>query len=110
MENRSKVMEQLNQYKLYYANPHPKTHAIIAAMLQQEPRTLQKFVGKAIVTSDGFVQCNFVGADGVAHHSAFVGSAEEVERNVHAVADELGIPAEQTDALLQEWYVIDYRH
>lgn len=102
-------MDKQYAHQLYYANPHPKTHAIIAAMLGQEPRTPQRFVGKAIITSDGFCQCNFIDADGVSHHGAFVGSWEQVEDNIQLVAEELSIPEEQTAELLRSWIGQDYR-
>ena len=102
-------MTQNNRDRLYAARPHPMTHAIIAAMLGREPQTPQRYVGKAIVTSDGFVQCNFVDSNGVSHHSAFVSSYEEIEANVLSVSDLLGIDPDETRQLIASWIAIDYR-
>lgn len=95
--------------KLYDARPHPKTHCIIAAMLGRTPKTPQVFTSKAIVTSDGFVQANFVDGDGVMHHSAFVGSFEELEDNLHHVGDAVGVDRSDVDALIASWIAVDYR-
>jgi hypothetical protein len=95
---------------LYSARPDPQTHAIIAAMLGAEPKTSARYVGKAIVTSDGFVLCNFVGSDGVAHHGAFVGSMAELERNVKDVAAAVKVPAAEVDKLISSWIATDYRY
>lgn len=105
-------MNRTLAHRLYYANPHPKTHAIIASMLGQEPRTPQRFTGKAIVTSDGFVQANFRGADQVDHHNAFVGSVDELNEAMNALMEDLQLTDEerqQVDQLVDDWIVIDYR-
>lgn len=106
---RAALMEQQYADRLFDAMCHPKTHAIIACMLGREARTAQKFVGRAIITSDGFCQCNFVDGAGTEHHQAFVGSWDEVEENIQLVAEDLSIPEEQTAAALKGWIGIDYQ-
>lgn len=69
------------------------------------------FVGKAIVTSDGFVQCNFVDRNGVARHSAFVGSVEDLVRNTKGFADYRKLDETDRNALysaIHGWVAIDY--
>jgi hypothetical protein len=106
---RAAIMDKEYADRLFDARPHPKTHAIIACMLGREANTPQKFVGRAIITSDGFCQCNFVDGAGTEHHQAFVGSWDEIEENVQLVAEDLSIPEEQTAALLKDWIGIDYQ-
>jgi len=70
------------------------------------------FHGKAIVTSDGFVQCNFTDSNGNARHMAFVGSAEDLARNGAGLARHLLLGSEATEELrqaLQSWIATDYR-
>ena len=69
------------------------------------------FTSKAIITSDGFVQANFTGADGRNHHSAFVGSVSDLVRNVRGLADHLKLDDADKAELFKvarEWIVIDY--
>jgi hypothetical protein len=40
------------------------------------------FDGKALVTSDGFVMCNFTDSYGQYHMGAFVGDISDLDRNV----------------------------
>jgi hypothetical protein len=47
------------------------------------------FQGKATVTSDGFVMCNFVDRNGQGHHGAFVGSKDDLTRNFRGLSDHL---------------------
>jgi hypothetical protein len=98
-----------NKEKLFTAYCHPQTHAIIAAMLDREPNTTARYVGKATITSDGFCMCSFVGADGIGHSNAFVGSWEEVEDNLQLVAEDLSIPEDETRELVRNWIAQDYR-
>lgn len=70
-----------------------------------------KFTSKAIVTSDGFVQANFVGKDGIARHNAFVGSLQDLLRNARGLADHLALDADDRAEFftaVRDWVVIDY--
>lgn len=49
------------------------------------------FTSKAVITSDGFVTANLVGADGRAHLGAFVGHVRDLIRNTNGLADHLAL-------------------
>jgi hypothetical protein len=69
------------------------------------------FTGKAVITSDAFVMCNFLGSDGRAHHGAFVGSARDLARNISGLAAHLKLTDEEKKEMLttfREWIATDY--
>lgn len=91
--------------------------AVVACALGVET-TGPRFTSKAIVTSDGFVQANFVDRDEIMRHSAFVGSLDELQVNMAHVVVFLqkAIPEitdedtdELTDKVLNDWIAVDYR-
>ena len=59
--------------------------AIIACSLSL-PRSSPMFNGKASITSDGFVMCDFTDTAGVTHMGAFVGAVSDLNRNVEGLA------------------------
>jgi hypothetical protein len=63
-----------------------KTGAIVAAVHGLDRTIWPRFEGVASTTSDGYVLCDFVDADGVGHYSAFVGERSEVIEQVKALA------------------------
>jgi hypothetical protein len=70
------------------------------------------FTGKASVTSDGFVMCNFTGVNGEHHMGAFVGDVSQLNANVEGLARHLKLNAADKAELLdviQQWIGIDYR-
>lgn len=70
------------------------------------------FSGKASVTSDGFVMCNFTDHRGYGYMGAFVGSISDLDRNVEGLARHLKLSAEDHDALkalVENWFGQDYR-
>jgi hypothetical protein len=70
-----------------------------------------RFEGKAIITSDSFVQCSFVDSNGNARHMAFVGSVSDLVRNVSVLSDHLNLSEEdRTDlrACVTAWVATDY--
>lgn len=90
--------------------------AIVACALGIE-MAAPRFTSKAIITSDGYVQANFVGRDGVAHHSAFVGSYDDLKENLRSVQgflrkcikiDEAAL-IELWDEVAYKWIATDYR-
>jgi hypothetical protein len=85
--------------------------AIIECALDRG-RDYPSFVGKAIVTSDGFLQCNFYGANGDYHPGAFIGRVTDLSRNIELLADELNLcPADEEalTAAITGWIETDYR-
>ncbi len=57
------------------------------------------------------MQANFVGKDGRAHHSAFVGSVSDLVRNARGLADHLKLTdADRAElfAAVRDWVVTDY--
>ena len=76
------------------------------------PEAFPQFSGKATVTSDGFVMCNFTDADGRFHMGAFVGSASDLSINTAGLADHLDLSREDHLALcaaITNWIGKDYR-
>lgn len=70
------------------------------ALGRNEPGVHPAFIGKAVITSDGFIMCDFIDRDGNRHMGAFVGSVGDFERNVKGVADHLQLSDEDRAA----WY------
>ena len=76
------------------------------------PEAFPQFSGKATITSDGFVMCNFTDADGRFHIGAFVGSASDLSINIAGLADHLDLSREDHLALcaaITNWIEKDYR-
>ena len=77
-----------------------------------EKEPTPRFCGGAIVTSDGFVMCDFIDRGGVGHLGAFVGSFGDFKRNQDGLAIHLRLtPKERFDffAVLSGWIATDYR-
>jgi hypothetical protein len=53
------------------------------------------FHGKAHVTSDSFVMCDFSDKNGRGHTGAFVGDVDDIVRNGVGLADHLNLTAEE---------------
>lgn len=70
------------------------------------------YVGKASITSDGFVMCSFTDTHGRHHMGAFVGDVRDLEHNVQGVADHLSLTPEERAAwfrAVRYWIAQDYR-
>lgn len=106
----------MNEYRIVDALRGTQIGAIVACALGVETDA-PRFTSKAVVTSDGFVQANFVDRDEVMHHSAFVGSFDDLRRNLDSVQDYLARIGEHSDedrqqlakAVLVDWIATDYR-
>ena len=86
--------------------------AIINCTLDRGKRDYPRFVGKAVVTSDGFLQCNFVGVDGDQHLGAFIGRVSDLSKNIEGLAEHLKLNAKDHEALtaaVTGWIRSDYR-
>lgn len=89
------------QDRLLAATQGTQTGAIVKCVLGRNlPNGRRQYQGSAIITSDGFLMCNFVDAEGEGHGGAFVGSVEDLKRNIVKVADHL----ELSDADREAWY------
>jgi hypothetical protein len=89
-----------------------KFGAIIACAAGVADEACPRFVGKASVTSDGFVMCDFVDHDGDYHHGAFVGAMADLTRNITGLTDHLGLDAKEgaeLGAVLDGWTGSDHR-
>ncbi len=80
-------MNKAAQNKLLAATRGSQLGAIIRCALGVERDAEPRFEGKATVTSDGFIMCNFIDRNGDGHWGAFVGSHSDYAANVHGVAD-----------------------
>ena len=82
------------------------------ALDRNEPDDVPCFNGKASVTSDGFVMCNFIDRDGRCHLGAFVGSATDLHRNVAGLANHLKLNVADHNAMraaIANWIGRDWR-
>ena len=76
------------------------------------PKDPPSFHGKASITSDGFVMCDFTDAGGSEHIGAFVGSASDLGDNVTELARYLTLSPADTAALqaaVKAWIGTDWR-
>lgn len=84
--------------------------AIIACTLNREIDA-PSFNGKASVTSDGFVMCNFTDKNGGNHMGAFVGSLADLAHNCSGLADHLKLSDDEREAFydtMKNWIGVDY--
>lgn len=98
--------------KIWEGSGATQTHAIIACALGRDPMTTARFVGKATITSDGFIMCDFIDHDGQGRRGAFVGSWGELEANLIQLARLLGLTTQehhQVVELVESWVGKDYR-
>jgi len=64
------------------------------------------FLGKASLTSDGFLLCGFVDKEGGFRSGAFVGSKEDLDRNVRGLIKHLKLLAPEAtafEAAINSW-------
>lgn len=70
-----------------------------------------RFVGKASVTSDGFIMCGYVDRAGDHHPGAFVGSWDDLEANLRGLSRHLALDPQDHAALfatVQRWIGLNY--
>lgn len=104
--------ENMNwQDKAIAATHDSQFGAIIACALGRNPDDVPRFNGKASVTSDGFVMCDFVDRSGESRMGALVGSLNDLERNVKGLADHLQLSAQERGEYAEKlggWISEDY--
>lgn len=107
------TIEQALKDKILAATKDTRLGAVLqCAMDPAGPRPYPCFIGKATITSDGYVMCDFFDGDGQLRLGAFVGAAESLERNVGALGAHLGLDEAQKAqlfALAKSWIGKDYR-
>lgn len=79
-------MEHTSMQRLLAATKNTQLGAIIRCAYGLERDSLPRFCGKACMTSDDFIMCNFIDSNGIGHLGAFVGSRQDFNRNVAGVA------------------------
>jgi len=86
--------------------------AIVACVLGRKIPA-PHFIGKASITSDGFVMCDFRSKDGAYRHGAFVCDATDLERNTAGLIAHLELTPEEQKiflAAMSAWISTDYRN
>lgn len=81
------------------------------ALGRNEPGQMPAFTGRASITSDGFVMCNFVDKEGRGHMGAFVGAVSDLRGNILGVATHLNLNETERAAwfkVMKEWIAVDY--
>lgn len=71
----------------------------------------RQYLGKAVITSDGYVMCSYVDAQGSEHMGAFVGDVQDLWKNVVGVADHLNLTDEERAVwygACRAWIAMDY--
>lgn len=106
-------MDEALKTKILAATNGTQLGAILRCALGMDVGALhQHFVGKANVTSDGFLMCDFVDRGGSYRHGAFVGAISDLNRNIAGLGAHLSLePAQQAelDALAASWIGKDWR-
>ena len=71
-----------------------------------------RFVGKASVTSDGFIMCDFIDRNGQYRFGAFVGGQSDLDRNTRGLIAHLKLTAPEAvkfEAVIKSWIGKDWR-
>lgn len=100
------------QNRLLAATKGTQTGAIAKCVLERNlPKGRRQYLGTASITSDGFVMCDYVDAEGRMHMGAFVGDVDDLRRNVVGVAAHLKLSEKDRSAWYQAcraWIAMDY--
>ena len=98
--------------KVFAATRGTKTGAIIDCALDVARDALPRFEGKAVVTSDGLLICDYVDRGGELRMGALVGSIVDLDENVENLIRHLALKSdevEQLAAAVTNWIECDYR-
>jgi hypothetical protein len=88
------------------------TGTVLLACLGQTPPHPPALGLGAVITSDGFVMCDFVGKDGVMHTGAFLDHIDLVIKAFRLLADHLKLGDEDREKMflyLRGWIKKDWR-
>lgn len=100
------------QNKALHATQGTQFGAIIRCALGVEGLLVPRYSGKASVTSDGFVMCDFIDKNGEGHFGAFVGAFGDLTGNVSGLSDHLALSVvERAEfrAVIVAWVGTDWR-
>lgn len=98
--------------KILAAARGTQTGALIACALGEERDALPRFVSTGIITSDGFLMCNFIDGNGTFRPGAFVGSYADLIGNLDLLATHCALTTPEKLELLaviKGWISQDYR-
>ena len=85
---------------------------LVAALGRSERLQGRRIVGRASITSDGYVMVDFVDSHGRYHFKAFICSVEDLTRNLRGLSDMLKLSdAERIEMFdeVRKWIDVDYR-
>ena len=86
--------------------------AIVMAAIGKKPPSPPELVGKATITSDGMVMCDFIDPSGTYHYGAFVCSDRDMVRNIVGLANHCNLSNDEKVAFLamvNNWIGKDHR-
>lgn len=83
--------------RVFWAPLSAPVHALMCAIMGEAPRTNGRLTGKAIVTADGRVMCDFVDEEGMMLHAVHVMDIAALEDTIAKV-----IKAMQADGVLTD--------
>jgi hypothetical protein len=108
-----KMTDELANKILRHTIEGGKLHCILrSAFGMASNKHFPRFGNSAIITSDGYVMADFVDAEGLGHHSAFVGAWDDIARNVQGLMDHMKLNDDDRSALaaaMMNWISRDYR-
>jgi hypothetical protein len=79
---------------------------LLNALNRNQNGAFPQFHGRASLTVDGYVLCNFTDRDGHLHHGAFMGELADVVRNTDDLAAHLHLSDEERASLrgvIERW-------
>lgn len=66
----------------YHPSIPPHVHAVVAVVLGEMPMTPMYYTGKATITREGHLVCDFMDGDGLMKAATYVGPADGVQQDV----------------------------
>lgn len=91
---------------------HTKFGAILQCAMNKRLDEVPHLVGKANVTSDGFVMCDMIDQHGEGHMGALIGHIADLQKNCAGLCEHLKLDANERIELaliIAQWIDHDYR-
>ena len=104
--------ESLAQRCLDNCEKGSQLRALVEAVFHIWPRKVPAFADNAIITSDGYVMCDFKDKAGRLHRMALVCDVEDLVTNFRGFADHMKLDDTERNLLfdeLRKWISVDYR-